>query len=263
MLSSEIATALTGRRIIIELLPFSFKESLIYKYTPEEAPAIDKKKELKLYMEKGGFPETYKVDVDTYQYLNNLLPATIANDVLYRYGEKIRNIEKIKILADILVNRCCQEISYRKIAKIIDVKSHQTVEKYVGYLLGTFLFCSLNKYSFKHSEQIRGNKKIYLVDNGFLTSKNLFFSSNIGVYFENLVFIELFRRRIAENYDMYYYKTKNQKEVDFYLKNSNSLNSKLIQVCYDLTEDNTNKKEVSALLEASKELNCNELIIIN
>lgn len=263
MLSSEIATALTGRRIIVELLPFSFKESLIYKYNSEEILTIDKKKELRLYMEKGGFPETYKEDVDTYQYLNNLLPATIINDVLYRYGEKIKNLSKIKILADILIDRCCQEISYRNLSKVLDVKSHQTVEKYMGYLLGTFLFYSINKYSFKHSEQIRGNKKIYLVDNGFLTSKNLFFSSNLGIYFENLVFIELFRRRIADNYEMYYYKTKNQKEVDFYLKNIDPVKSKLIQVCYNLTDNKTEKREVSALLEASKELKCNELIIIN
>ena len=263
MLSSEIATALTGRRIIVELLPFSFKESLTYKYTLEEIAKIDKEKELELYMEKGGFPETYKEGVDTYQYLNNLLPATIINDVLYRYGEKIKNLSKIKILADMLIDRCCQEISYRNLAKVLEVKSHQTVEKYIGYLLGTFLFYSINKYSFKHSEQVRGNKKIYLVDNGFLTSKNLFFSKNLGIYFENLVFVELFRRRIAENYDVYYYKTRNNKEVDFYLKNVEFSKSRLVQVCYDITDSKTEKREVSALLEASQELKCDELVIIN
>lgn len=263
MLSSEIATALTGRRVVIELLPFSFKESLNYKYKPEEIDLLDKAKELREYMEKGGFPETYKEDVSTYQYLNNLLPATITNDVFFRYGAKIRNISKIKVLADILINNCCHEISYRRITSILKMKSHKTIEKYTEYLLGTFLFYSLSKYSHKHSERVSSGKKIYLVDNGFLSSRNLSSSGDLGVYFENLIFIELLRRRNNEDYDLFYYKTRNSKEVDFYLKNFNAKNSKLIQVCYSVIDPKTEQRETSALLEASQELKCDDLTIIN
>jgi hypothetical protein len=168
----------------------------------------------------------------------------------------------MELLANYLINHCCQDFSYRKLAAPLAIKSHNTAEKYLGYLQETFLFFTLGKYSFKYSEHLSSDKKVYVIDNGLLTARNLFNSPNYGIYLENLIFLELLRKNYRPNYELFYYKTKDNKEVDFIIKDPNSKINQLIQVCYDIQNADTKKREVSALLKASQELHCDNLLII-
>ena len=78
---------------------------------------------------------------------------------------------------------------------------------------------------------------------------------------ENVVFIELIRRGYMPNDGIFYYKTRNNKEVDFILRNGTKAEG-LIQVCMDINSEGARKREQSALLEASEELDCSHLIIL-
>jgi len=78
---------------------------------------------------------------------------------------------------------------------------------------------------------------------------------------ENLVFIEILRRGYKLNENIFYYKTKNKKEVDFILKKENKI-KELIQVCYETENREAKEREIRALLEAAKELKCNNLLVI-
>lgn len=262
LLSGELATSLTGRHVSIDLFPFSFQEFLEYKYQNSKPIESQLPYELEHYLKQGGFPEALKPEIDSYSYLNDLVQTTIMKDILFRYGHTIKKGKKLELLADYLINNCCQEISYRRLSVPLGIKSHNTVEKYISYLQETFLFFTLGKYSFKYSERMSADKKVYVIDNGLLTARNLFSSPNFGVYFENLIFLELLRRNYRSNYELFYYKTKNNKEVDFVLKDFNFKIIQLIQACYDVSDTNTCKREVEALLKASQELKCDNLLII-
>jgi predicted AAA+ superfamily ATPase len=78
---------------------------------------------------------------------------------------------------------------------------------------------------------------------------------------ENLVFIELLRRNYLPELTLFYYRTRNDREVDFVLRNGNKI-EQLIQVCYSMDQPKTIKRELNALIEASQELKCSKLLVI-
>jgi predicted AAA+ superfamily ATPase len=107
-------------------------------------------------------------------------------------------------------------------------------------------------YSYRHAEQ--SVPKAYLVDNGLLRANGI---KDKGRLMENLIFIELMRR----NLDIAYYKSVTKEEVDFLIKEGKSV-KQLIQACYDISNFNTKEREVKALIKASKELECRNLLVI-
>lgn len=140
-------------------------------------------------------------------------------------------------------------------------RSTNTIEKYIRYLEETYILFLLNRFSFKVKEQIKTQKKRYLVDNGFSHAKSSRFSKDTGKLMENVVFVELLRKGIVANRDLYYYKTKNGYEVDFVVKNGIEV-ERLIQVSYDVDIPYVKERELRGLIKASKELNCCNLVVI-
>ena len=104
-------------------------------------------------------------------------------------------------------------------------------------------------------------KKVYVVDNGFVAAKAYSVSGNLGRLLENQVFIELTRRGYDVEQSLFYYRSRNDKEVDFVLREG-VLVKRLIQVCYDLSSPKTEKREVDSLVECAGELKCNDLTIV-
>jgi len=116
-------------------------------------------------------------------------------------------------------------------------------------------------FSYKIKDQMRYSHKVYFTDNSFITNLSLRFLKNSGRFYENLVAIELIRKKtIDPMLEIYYWKNKSG-EVDFVIKRGLKV-KQLIQVCYDITYYDVKKREVEALLDASKELKCNELLVI-
>ena len=104
-------------------------------------------------------------------------------------------------------------------------------------------------------------RKVYVVDNGFVASKAFSLSDNLGRLLENQVFIELVRRGYDVEKTMFYYRSRNDKEVDFVLRKGAHI-ERLVQVCYDMRNPKTEKREVDSIVECAGELKCDNLVIV-
>lgn len=257
LLSRELATHLTGRHVLISIFPFSFKEFL--KLDDKELTQNEIKTKLFSYLSHGGFPEPVVKKLDHREYLSTLFNSIIYKDIVKRF--KIRSIQAMEDLATFLLSNIAKEFSYNTLSKVTKCKSVHTVEKYLNYLEEAFMFFRLKRFSFKVKEQIASNKKIYCIDNGFVNAKAFRFTSDIGKLYENTVAIELKKEEMEGHVNFYYWKNLQQEEVDFVIKQGVKVNQ-LIQVCYDVEDFKTKEREVRALLKASRELRCNNLLVI-
>lgn len=258
LLSKELATALTGRHIPIEILPFDFKEFLRAKNfqmdIDQEALPQERGHLLKLmeeYLVTGGFPEVVVSNLNPKEYLEVLFDSLLFKDVVKRH--KIKLATQIGNLGSYLVSSFASLYSLRKLQKVLDLKSVSTTEKYTGYLEEAYLIFSLLRYSPKSIMRLKSPKKIYAVDNGFVVAKAVQFSPDKGKLMENLVFTELVKREIKPNRELFYYKTRNGKEVDFVIKEGVIIDE-LIQVCYETINPEVENRELKSLLEAREEL---------
>lgn len=267
LLSRELATVLTGRYISIEIFPFSFKEFLKAKDLKIEKQYIKLPQRqgeilnnLHEHIKNGGFPEIVVKGIDSRLYLETLFDAILFKDVVKRYN--IRFSQKIYELALYLITNFCCEFSFTKIKNILGFRSTNTVQNYLKYLEEAYLFFPLTRFSLKMKEQLKAPRKIYLVDNGLILAKSFQSSQNIGKLMENLVFIELLRKGYKINQNLFYYRTRNGREIDFLLRKGNKIH-RLIQVCFDIEELNVKKRELKALIEANEELNCDDFLVIS
>ena len=129
------------------------------------------------------------------------------------------------------------------------------------HLEEAFLFFSVRRFSFKVREQVRANRKAYCIDNGLVTSTSFRLSSDLGKLYENLVAIALHRRQLEGELELYFWKGRRQEEVDFVVKQGPRV-TQLIQVCVNLDDPRTKKREGRALLKASEALSCGDLLVI-
>ncbi len=264
MLSGELATHLTGRHIDIVLFPFSFKEFLLHKdigissndYTTLNASKGEGM--AREYMALGGMPEVYKYGTEI---AKGIFADIVTKDVIKRYN--VRNMSAVDGLAKYLVANMGSEISYSKLRNVFGIKEIVTVKKYIKYLTDAYLVIVMERFSFKLKESIIAPKKVYCIDHGMALSINGELSNNKGRLMENVVAVELMRRKWYHDRDIeiYYWKNHAHAEVDFIIKKGNKV-IHLIQVCYEMKNLKTKEREVNALITASKDLHCNNLQII-
>ncbi len=267
LFSGELATALTGRYVPIEVLPFGFHEYLIARgaTVSEENLKLAEGKgvllnHLSTYLKEGGYPEVVTHNLSAHDYMRTLAEAIFFKDVVKRY--KIRTPADIYNLALYLMSNACSEYTFNSLTKTLQLRSVKTVQKYVGFLEETNLFYSLNRFSPKLKTQMRVPRKIYLVDNGLLDAGAFAISVNWNRQLENAVFVELVRRKYRPNIDLFYYRTKKRdREVDFLVRDG--IHPKmLIQVCYQAEDLKTMARETSALVEAARETGCKDLQVV-
>jgi len=246
MLSSEIATTLGGRYLIKEIYPLSFREfaekkgielSENLQYGNERIAIL---KTFEEYFHYGGLPELLLFK-EKRQWLNSLYQKIFFGDLIARY--EIRNSFAMKILVKKLAESVRQPISYSRMANIVSTVGikigKSTIIEYVEHLMETWLLFSLSNYVAKLSDR-ESNRKYYFADNGIL---NLFLFDGETALLENLVAIALLKKYRDE---LFFY-NKNV-EIDFFIPEQQMA----IQVCYSLSDINTRKREVNALLQISK-----------
>jgi hypothetical protein len=265
LLSKELATHLTGRHIPLEIFPFSFKEflsALNFKEDLETTKGQSLAKHYLLqFLEIGGFPEVVVEKENPSVYLRNLFYDIIEKDVILRYKVAYKSV--IRELAFTLISNFSNYLSFRKIKESFGLGSEHTVKNYVDYLSEAYLFFFLSKFSFKPIEIERSAKKIYSIDCGMINSVGIKFSENRGKFLENLVALELLKRKSYwfNDWEIFYFKDYQQNEVDFVLKEGLKI-KQLIQVTYADKKDEIEKREIKSLVKASELLKCENLLII-
>ena len=261
MLSSEMATVLTGRYLQIEMLPFSLDETMRWKnISPErEEQAAQAIVLADDYMRNGGYPETIPARSITKSYLSTLFDSILLKDVAKRH--KVRNTTDLYNLATYLLSNFCNPISANELAGELGLSSVATTKKFCDYLNEPYLFFFLPRFNNKLKLMSKAPKKVYVVDNGFVQSTAFNLSENLGRLLENQVFVELLRRGYIPGKTLFYYRTRNDKEIDFVTRKGTKV-EQLIQVCYDMTSEKTRKRELNALTEAAEELHCDNLLVI-
>lgn len=248
LLSREFGTRLTGRSIRVELFPFSFTEFLEFKQTriPDIRGLTTRQRGqlVKLtneYISEGGIPDSLK-------YPELAIHKTLYDDVLYRdivTRYQLDNSRSLKELAFYLISNISSLVSFNKLKDLLKLGSVNTVKSYIEYLENSWLIFMVNKYAYSVKEQQIAAKKNYAIDTGLVRSVGFSFSENKGKLMENLVFVDL-RRRYQE---IYYYKSGQDYEVDFFLPKDNLF----LQVVQYFDNEELRKRELRALLAARRE----------
>ena len=258
LLSSELSTHLTGRHTVIVLFPFSFEEYLATFSV--ERTATEKAAALEMYAEQGGYPEPLLKNIDQSDYLRTLIHSILYKDIIRRF--RIRSVQGMEDLAMYLMSNIAREYSFNTLSRMTRCRSVHTVEKYIRHLQEAFLFFPLKRFSYKVKTQSTHSKKIYCTDNGLAVSTGFRFSVDRGALYENLVAIALRKREIGGAISLFYWKNQQNEEVDFVVKEGLKVTC-LIQVCADISNPKTFKREMRSLVKASQELNCEELVLLN
>ncbi len=259
LLSSEMATLLTGRYIQMEMLPFSLAEFFTWNNKDSTSPNLDHRTLLSDYLHRGGYPETVAARNLTQSYLATLFDAIVWKDIAKRHN--VRNVDDLNTLALYLVSNFCNPLSANELTAELGFASVATTKKFMGYLHEPYLFYYLPRYNNKLKLMAKAPQKVYVVDNGFVEAKAFSVSENLGRLLENQVFVELLRRGYNTEKSLFYYRSRNDRETDFVVRQGNRV-VKLLQVCYDLTSAKTRKREVDSLIECAGELHCTDLTIV-
>lgn len=264
LLSRELATLLTGRHLDITVFPLSFKEFLGFNNLQirDELDLVSKRIEIKNllrnYFEFGSFPEVV-LRKETKEILLTYFEDILNKDLIKRY--KIRKSEKLKSLLKFYLSNTSSLITFSSIEKSLEI-SADTIEKFSNYFETAYLTFFLKRFSFKVKEQEKSPRKVYAIDTGLANIIGFRFSQNLGKLAENLVFLELKRRKLINPYlEFYYWKDERHREVDFVVKKGSKV-KQLIQVTSAASKEEVDEREINVLVKASKELKCNNLFII-
>lgn len=266
LLSHEMASTLTGRYVQVTVLPFSYTET--FRSVVPELPAdgqltpVESGKMLGVLdtcLFNGGFPETVLNPGILKNYLSSLFDSILLKDILKRF--RVRKTQQLCDLSNFLLANYTNPMSFNQIKEALDFNSVATVQKFMGYLEETYLFQYVTRYNTKLKNQKKSARKIYIIDNGFIQACSFELSPNYGRLLENLVFVELLRRDYKPELGLFYYRTRNNREIDFVIRRGHRI-EQLIQVCYNMDQLRVKKRETDALKEAAKELNCTNLLLI-
>ena len=262
LLSTELATHLTGRHHKIELFPFSFKDWCSIKEVDYTRLTTKNKgllsKAYDEYFRQGGFPELISGEENPKEYISTLIDNIISQDIKKRY--KIRNIDALKRLAHHILNETPTLIVKETLQNIIGIKSERTLGNYLMYLNQTYMISTISKYSSRSRERAR-NEKSYAIDVAFMDKReNAFSGENLGWRLETVVYLELLRRKAGTENDIYYYQGRSA-EADFVVCDGNKTLA-VYQVSYDISNEKTRKREIKGCIAGAKATKCDNIFLI-
>ena len=242
LLSSEIATLISGRYIEIPVYALGFEEFLLFRGIEKQ----DISREFAIFLRYGGFPAIHHFDLEeevVYQYISALYDTIILKDVVKR--NNVRNIHLLENVSRYLFDNIGNIFSAKKVADYIRSQRMsvgvETVQNYIAYLLSTFAIHKVSRYDIKGKRLLELHEKYYLGDIGMRHAILGFREGDISGLLENLVFLELKRR----GYKVFIGRFGNQ-EIDFIAEKKNR--KIYIQVAYLLATPETIEREFSVLL---------------
>ena len=261
LLSSELSTHMTGRYMQTELFPFSFREYCMAADVPMAHGTTREKGLLSRvfdrYLREGGFPELIN-ESRKQQYIDSLVRGIIQNDIEKRF--RISYTESFERMAAHILNIVPFRMNFTDLARLFGFSSSHTAENYAGYLEKAYLIICIPKFSFKSSMRVC-NTKAYPVDVALMDKrKDAFAPANLDWRLESIVLLELLRRYRPLGYDIAYFDEK-AGECDFLVcQGRNAVSA--VQVCYDISDERTRRREIKGLILAAQKTGCSNLVLI-
>ncbi len=250
LLSSELATLLTGRYIAINVQPYSFRE---YVLAYKEEKNTDRL--FRQYINVSSFPEAVTLAQNlpdgkagdenlANDYLQSIYDTVIIKDIAQRY--KLRNVHNLHRVISFVFDSVGSYISPTNIAAELNKNSqkkisHNTIIKYLDFLVKSYILYPASRYDIKGKELLTTNGKYYLIDLGLrnITATNKY-NTDLGHKLENVVYFELLRRG-----GKVYAGKNNDKEIDFVVQKPNN-EREYYQVAFTVNDEKTYKREVSS-----------------
>lgn len=253
MLSSEIATVLSGRYISVDVYPLSFEEFIAFNNVSikSKLDLVDKKIELSRYLEQfikyGGFPKTleYK-EGEIKELLTTYKDSILLKDIVARF--KLKNFHTLEEIAAFLLSNSGIIQSISKLKNNFGI-SFDMARDYVEYLKKAYMVYEIKKFNYSLKKQNVNDKKYYSCDLGL---SNIFRVANLqtrGDDLETIVFLELKRR----GFELHYYKTSNDLECDFIVSFDNAI-VELVQVSKSVKDEKTLTREIAPFAKTIEEL---------
>ncbi|HPX79787.1 MAG: ATP-binding protein [Bacteroidales bacterium] len=243
-LSGDLATLLSGRYITIHMLPFSFSE-----YSESQKNTTLNKYELfNNYLYETSLPQGVMLrdqgaDIQ-HMYIKDVYNTIVEKDIRQRYN--IQNMRSFDNLSKFLMESIGNTVSPGNISKAMKQDKqdihHNTVERYIEYLVNSFVFYQVNRFDIKGKQQLATQEKYYLADIGFRNLKlGKFQYQDIGYILENIVYLELLRR----GYQIWVGKI-GEYEVDFIVRDASN-KFEYYQVTWSMSDPKTAEREIRAL----------------
>lgn len=239
MLSSELATLLSGRYVEFSIFPYSYAEYL--QVTRQE----EGRSSYLSYLKQGGLPELYNLrDQESQkQYVSSVKDTILLRDIVQR--KPIRDVRLLDDLFIYLVNNASNMFSIQNVINFFKSKnrkvSYDTLANYTGYIEETLLVHKAERYNIKGKDVLAGNCKYYLNDLAFKNFLYPGYAYGIGYLLENAVYLELLRH----DFQVYTGALRN-KEVDFVAMKDDRII--YFQVAYTLEDEETREREYAPLL---------------
>lgn len=245
LLSSELATYIAGRYVEIKVYPLSFKEYIEFAKVENPSQTLSKEEYFEQYLKFGGLPAIHNFDYDRdtiYQYLEDIYNSVLLKDVIAR--NRIRDIELLERIVLYVLENIGNTFSAKNISDFLKSQgrklSRETVYNYLKALESAYIISRVQRYDIKGKAILETQEKFYLTDLGLRHTKLGYRANDIAGYLENIIYLELLRRKYIVNIGKL-----GTKEIDFI---GTLRDEKLyIQVTYLLASPETIEREFSPL----------------
>lgn len=245
MMSSEIATYLTGRYVAFRIYTLSFGEYLFFK--SHYAEVGDSKQELAEYVRLGGFPGThlqaYSQD-EVYTIVRDIYNSTVFSDIVRR--NQIKKVDQLERVVKYVFNNVGNTLSASSISAYLKSErrslDNETIYSYLDKLESAYLLHRCSRYDLRGKAILKTQEKFYLADMALRYSVLGYNEDSVAASLENVVYLELLRR----GYEVYIGKTPDG-EVDFVATRQGE--KLYVQVTQEITSEKTEKREYERLLE--------------
>lgn len=240
MLSSELATYLSGRYVDFMIFPFLYDEYIEFRKIPRG------KKSYLDYLKTGGLPELFNLPSEEMKehYMSALKNTILLKDIIQRY--KIKDSQMLENLFKFLTNNIGNLFSINSIVHFLNSQkiktNHETISNYLSYILESYLFHEVERFDIKGKSILASSKKYYLNDLSFRNFLSSSFDFGLGNHLENALYI-YFR---AQGYRIFV-GSLGKKEVDFILEKGQE--RKYIQIAYSVSDKKVALREFGNLEE--------------
>ena len=241
LLSSELATYIAGRYVEIKVYPLSFKEYIEFAKVENPSQTLSNEEYFEQYLKFGGLPAIHNFDYDRdtiYQYLEDIYNSVLLKDVIAR--NRIRDIELLERIVLYVLENIGNTFSAKNISDFLKSQgrklSRETVYNYLKALESAYIISRVQRYDIKGKAILETQEKFYLTDLGLRHTKLGYRANDIAGYLENIIYLELLRRKYTVNIGKL-----GTKEIDFI---GTLRDEKLyIQVTYLLASPETIERE--------------------